>query len=385
MIIGYDAKRAATNFTGLGNYSRYVIDTMAQSCPQYYYHLYIPDTCNEAAYNRLLLRNNVLSILPDTVVGASYKSLWRSWLIKEQLVRDRVNLFHGLSNEIPVGLKNTHVASVVTIHDLIFLRYPSFYKLIDRSIYNAKFAYACRNADRIVAVSQCTKRDIVEFYHIDPDKIDVIYQGCDPIFARNVAESEMLRVRMAYELPDDFILNVGTIETRKNVLLAVKALPMIDEKYHLVIVGRKTSYISEIYKFIKENRLGNRVHFIHDMALSDLPVIYRMSKAFVFPSRYEGFGIPIIEALTSGVPVVAATGSCLEEAGGPASLYVSPDDVEGMAKALQKILSDSSLRAEMINYGREYVSRFDSSLMASALLETYGRVMEMKKRRKSNI
>ena len=239
MIIGYDAKRAATNFTGLGNYSRYVIDTMAQSCPQYYYHLYIPDTCNEAAYNRLLLRNNVLSILPDTVVGASYKSLWRSWLIKEQLVRDRVNLFHGLSNEIPVGLKNTHVASVVTIHDLIFLRYPSFYKLIDRSIYNAKFAYACRNADRIVAVSQCTKRDIVEFYHIDPDKIDVIYQGCDPIFARNVAESEMLRVRMAYELPDDFILNVGTIETRKNVLLAVKALPMIDEKYHLVIVGRK--------------------------------------------------------------------------------------------------------------------------------------------------
>ena len=142
----------------------------------------------------------------------------------------------------------------------------------------------------------------------------------------------------------------------------------------------ETSYISEIYKFIKENRLGNRVHFIHDMALSDLPVIYRMSKAFVFPSRYEGFGIPIIEALTSGVPVVAATGSCLEEAGGPASLYVSPDDVEGMAKALQKILSDSSLRAEMINYGREYVSRFDSSLMASALLETYGRVMEMKKR-----
>ena len=122
------------------------------------------------------------------------------------------------------------------------------------------------------------------------------------------------------------------------------------------------------------------MHFIHDMALSDLPVIYRMSKAFVFPSRYEGFGIPIIEALTSGVPVVAATGSCLEEAGGPASVYVSPDDVEGMAKALQKILSDSSLRAEMINYGREYVSRFDSSLMASALLETYGRVMEMKKR-----
>lgn len=371
MIIGFDAKRAAVNFTGLGNYSRYVIDTLAKCCPQHEIKLYIPKPSDNVAYKKLLHNQNVASVLPDTKIAAMNSSAWRSCCMVSQLRRDKVELFHGLSNEIPLGIGKSGIASVVTIHDVIFRHYPRFYGRIDRNIYDYKFKYACRNADRIIAVSECTKRDICEFYQINPDKIDVIYQGCDSIFAREVPESELERVRLAYNLPDKFILNVGTIESRKNVLLAVKALLLIDEQYSLVIVGRKTAYIHEIYNFIKTHHLEKRVRFIHDMDLTDLPVIYRLSQIFVFPSRYEGFGIPIVEALTSGVPVVAATGSCLEEAGGPASLYVSPDDVEGMATALQQLLSDEKLRRTMIECGHEYVLRFDSVLMASALLESY--------------
>lgn len=375
MIIGFDAKRAAANFTGLGNYSRYVIETMAKCCPQHEMRLYIPKLCNNAAYQRLLRYQNIKTVLPDTRIASVNSSMWRVFGMTSQLRRDKVELFHGLSNEIPFGINKSGIASVVTIHDVIFRHFPEFYKQIDRNIYDHKFGYACRKANRVITVSECTKRDICEIYHINPDKIDVIYQNCNPIFAQDVPESELVRVRMAYNLPEKFILNVGTIEARKNVLLAVKALPLIDKQYNLVIIGRKTAYLNKIISFIRSQRLEKRVHFIHDMDLTDLPTMYRLAQAFVFPSRYEGFGIPIVEALTSGVPVVAATGSCLEEAGGTATLYVSPDDVEGMAAALQQVISDDALRRKMIDCGREYVLQFDSALMASALLETYRKAL----------
>ena len=376
MIIGFDAKRAAANFTGLGNYSRYVIEALSECCPQHEMRLYIPKPYNNAVYNKLLCNQSVVSVLPDTKIASVNSSLWRTCGIVSQLRHDKVDLFHGLSNEIPIRINKSGIASVVTIHDVIFRHFPAFYGRIDRNIYDFKFGYACRNADRVIAVSECTKRDIVDIYQINPDKIDVIYQGCNPVFSREVSESELARVRLAYNLPDKFILNVGTIESRKNVLLAVKALPLIDEQYSLVIVGRQTAYIHEICNFIRTQHLEKRVQFIHDMDLTDLPVIYRLSQAFVFPSRYEGFGIPIVEALTSGVPVVAATGSCLEEAGGPATIYVSPDDIDGMASALQRVLTDDVLRKTMVDSGREYVLRFDSALMVSALLETYRKAME---------
>lgn len=378
MVIGFEAKRAAANYTGLGNYSRYIVDSMAQCCPNQELRLYVPKQYSNVAYQKLLSYSNVKSILPDKKIASLCRPLWRSHGMIDQLRRDGVDLFHGLSNEIPIGIESSGITSVVTIHDLIFLRYPSFYGRIDRNIYNAKFRYACRHANRIVAVSECTKRDIVKFYDIDPDKIDVIYQGCNPIFAKEVSESEVERVRMAYNLPEKYILNVGTIEKRKNVLLAIKALPSIDPEYHMIIIGRKTPYMQEINSFIKSAHLADRVHFIHDMDLTDLPIMYHLAKLFVFPSRYEGFGIPVLEAITAGIPVISATGSCLEEAGGAASIYVDPDNVQEMADAMQRVLSDDALRSKMIEEGKLHTLRFDSALMITSLMETYKKAMESK-------
>lgn len=370
MIIGFDAKRANANFTGLGNYSRFMVDTMATYGNEHKYRMYIPKKCKNALYDSLLNHKNVASILPRSFLMKSCKALWRTFFIKRGLLQDGVQLYHGLSNELPIGLHRTGIRSVVTIHDLIFLRYPQYYHWLDRKIYNYKFKYACRKADRIVAVSECTKRDIVKFYGISPDKIDVVYQGCDPVFAKPVSETEKARVLDAYGLPDHFILSVGTIEERKNLLLAVKAIEQLGD-VHLVAVGKCTPYAEKVKAYVEAHGLGDRVHIIHNLKFGDLPVLYHLATAFVYPSRFEGFGIPIVEALSAGIPVIAATGSCLEEAGGSHSIYVGPDDVAGMAEAMKRVMSDEKLRDEMIEEGKAYVVRFDPKRLADEMNAVY--------------
>ena len=370
MIIGFDAKRANANFTGLGNYSRFMVDTMATYGNEHKYRMYIPKKCKNALYDSLLKHKNVASIQPRSFLMKRCKALWRTFFIKRGLLQDGVQLYHGLSNELPVGIHRTGIRSVVTIHDLIFLRYPQYYHWLDRIIYNYKFRYACRKADRIVAVSECTKHDIVKFYGISPDKIDVVYQGCDPVFAQPVSAEAKARVREAYHLPDQFILSVGTIEERKNLLLAVKAVEQLGD-VHLVAVGKSTAYADKVKEYIEAHGLSDRIHIIHNLKFGDLPVLYHMAEAFVYPSRFEGFGIPIVEALSAGVPVIAATGSCLEEAGGPRSLYVGPDDVAGMAAAMKRVLGDADLRREMIEAGKAYVVRFDPKRLADEMNAVY--------------
>ena len=261
---------------------------------------------------------------------------------------------------------------------MIFLRYPQYYHRLDRIIYNRKFNYACRKADRIVAVSECTKRDIVKFYGISPEKIDVVYQGCDVSFTHPVTEEKKEEVRKKYQLPDHYILNVGSIEERKNILAAVQALPMLPQHIHIVIVGRRTGYTEKVEQFIKDNGLGERVHIISNVPFNDLPAFYQSAEIFVYPSRFEGFGIPIIEALYSGIPVVAATGSavsCLEEAGGPDSIYVNPDDITGLADAFKQIYSNSDKRKNMVEKGREFAKRFSEKQQSEEIINIYKKLI----------
>ena len=188
--------------------------------------------------------------------------------------------------------------------------------MVDRLIYNYKCRYACKHADHIIAVSECTKRDIIHYYGIPADKISVIYQGCSSLYACRIGKDKRKEVMRSYRLPERYILSVGTIEERKNALAIVKALEYLPDELHFVLVGRPTAYIHQLKEFMTKAGLQDRVHFLHGIPSDDLPAIYQSAETFVYPSVYEGFGIPILEALHSGIPVVAATGSCLEEAGG---------------------------------------------------------------------
>jgi glycosyltransferase involved in cell wall biosynthesis len=373
MTIGYDAKRAFLNNTGLGNYSRWLIKAMATLYPDNVYRLYTPKTKE----NQHLL---LLSKLPNTDTkepqGKLLSSWWRTKGIVKDLQKDGVELYHGLSHELPLGIKQSGVKSVLTVHDLIFMRYPQYYGWINRTIYETKLKYACKAADKIVAISQRTKDDLVELLQVDPNKIGVIYQGCDKAFTLNQSDAQKALVRKKYSLPKRYLLTVGTIEERKNLMLLVKALLYTKSSVPLIVVGKPTKYLEAVKKYITSNNLGNRVTFLHEVSFLELPSLYQLATIFVYPSRYEGFGIPVLEALNSGVPVIAATGSCLEEAGGSDSLYINPDDEQDLAKKINKVWNTPALRQQMITKGFDHARNFEEEKLTVQLMELYQNTLQ---------
>lgn len=371
MNIGFDGKRAANNLTGLGNYSRSLIAHLAKYFPQNQYFVYSPGIKNVPQIKAFTETRGVQLKLPQTK-----KLFWRSLGIKSQLIENKIDLYHGLSHELPLGIRNTGIPSIVTIHDLIFIRFPQHYGFLDRFIYKLKTRYACKQANCVIAISEQTKRDIVQLFKTDPDKIEVIYQSCDDSFKSPAIDEMKTLVRKRYHLPDQYILNVGTIEPRKNLLSLIKALKTVDEGYKLVVIGKRTAYFKLIEAEIQKLQLSDRVLFLQNVPFTDLPVIFQMASIFAYPSVYEGFGIPIIEALYSKIPVVAATGSCLEEAGGPSSRYVDPLDHTALANAINDILTDPVLQAEMKEKGMAYVQKFNNEHISKQIMQLYTKTLD---------
>lgn len=384
MRIGFDAKRIVANRTGLGAYGRTLVNDLAaitaDSCEL---RLYAPHGGKADLRNMVNVTQAMSFVYPSHIGDTEHPSLiarirgdhWRSRGIVADLKRDGIDIYHGLSGELPIGIRKAGIKSVVTIHDLIFLRHPEFYKWIDAKIYAWKFRKTLAEADRIIAISECTKRDIMHYGHVDADKIDLIYQSCGAYFKQQVSEQVIQSAKAKYNLPERYIINVGTIEKRKNILLAVKALHHLPEEIALVIIGRHTPYAAKVTQYVKEHALDRRVIILNEMPNTDLPVLYQGAEVCVFPSRYEGFGIPIIEAIQSGLPVVACTGSCLEEAGGPHNIYVNPDDAEGMARGVIMSLRGNKDREERISKSKEYIRRFENSNVAAQVLGVYEKLL----------
>lgn len=373
MIIGFDGKRAVLNFTGLGNYSRFIISALNRNFPDNKYKIFTPKA-RQSAELESMMRGNCSILLPQSFLDRKFPSLWRTKRITADLKREGVELYHGLSNEIPVGIEESGIKSVVTVHDLIFLRYPEYYKPIDRKIYDRKFRSAAERCNRVIAISECTKRDLVSFYGIPAGKIDVVYQGFHPIFATAPGEREKLEIKKMYSLPERFILCVGTVEERKNLMLLAEALRMLPEDIHLVAAGRRTPYADRVEKYCAEKGVAKRLHIIEGVPFRLLPALYSLASAFAYPSRFEGFGIPIIEALQTGIPVLAATGSCLEEAGGDGALYVNPDDADAAAAALERLLYDSVLADKLKAAGTEQIKKFSPEKIADGVNGVYMKV-----------
>lgn len=374
-MIGFDAKRIVANGTGLGSYGRTLVNSIGPLLPDNKLVLYAPDKGRDDLRGQMARRDNVAFAYPSHGYLRIMRDYWRTRGIVGDLRRDGVGIFHGLSGELPRGLRKSGVCGVVTIHDLIFMRHPEYYNYIDTKIYTQKFYATLREAERIIAISECTKRDILHYGDFPAERIDVVYQSCAPRFTTISDEEEQSNVRKKYSLPQCYMLNVGTIERRKNVLLAVKALSSLPDEVCLVIVGRPTKYADEVRRYASTHSLNHRVIMLHGVPDSDLAAIYQQARCFVYPSRYEGFGIPIIEAAMSGLPVIAATGSCLEEAGGDASLYVDPDDVEGMAMCAGKFVYDDDCRAKSMEATREHVRRFENADTARQVINVYEKAL----------
>jgi glycosyltransferase involved in cell wall biosynthesis len=312
--------------------------------------------------------------MPETTLDRLFPSIWRSWSVIDQLKSRQVNLFHGLSNELPFGIGKSSIRSVVTIHDLIFLRYPSYYSLIDRIIYQYKVRRACSEADTVVATSNQTKNDLIEFLSVPANKIDVVYQSCDNQFKAQVIGEQKEKVKIKYGLPEQFILSVGTIEKRKNLIAVIDAMMQLPN-VNLVVVGRKTAYYDQVSERIAKHGLTERVQFLHEVDFSDLPAIYQLAELLVYPSEFEGFGIPILEGMYSQIPVITTKGGCFEEVGGAAAKYVEFGNVQMLAEAIEEVLSSSGLKVEMVEKGIVQSAKFTNEEQAKHLRDIYEKAL----------
>ena len=379
MNIGFDAKRAYHNRTGLGHYSRTLVNSLSQYYPEHQYYLFNPKQSSLFK----LVANNIHEILPENFAGKLFPSAWRSSWVKKDLQRFHIDLYHGLSHEIPIGIQHTGIKSVVTIHDLVHERYPEQYNPVDTKIYTKKFRNACQHAQKVIATSRQTKEDIIEFYKTPEEKIVVCYQSCNPAFGIRISEEEKKQITEKYSLPRKFFLYVGSIIERKNLLNICKALFVLREELDipLVVIGDGSKYKKQVKDYVMQNGLGKKVIFLSDNALAksspsfqsaiDFPAIYQSAIAMIYPSFFEGFGIPVLEALWSRLPVITSSVSCLPEVGGDAAYYVNPNNAEEIAAGMKQINKDNILAEEMRERGWQQAQKFSPQKCAEEVMNVY--------------
>lgn len=366
MKIGFDAKRLFQNNTGLGNYSRTLVHNLHHFYPGEEIFLYAPKkVVNDRT--RPFLDDDYHIVVPQgpTRLG------WRSMGVVRAMKHDRIDLYHGLSHELPVGIRQAHIPSVVTIHDLLYKYFPMDFPVVDRFIYHTKFRFACENADSIIAISEATRADIIRHYGTDPARIRVIYQTVSPVFYTTPPEDVIQATRAAYDLPAQFILNVGSVIRRKNLEVLVRALALIpaEKRLPLVIVGDGSGYLEYIEDLIAELRLPEYIIRIKAPSPDTLNALYRLAMITVYPSLMEGFGLPVLESVICGTPVITSRRSSLTEAGGDIAHYIGGEDAEELKEKILTVLSSSGKPDPAKVAG--HIARFDPGLLTRQLHDLY--------------
>jgi len=281
------------------------------------------------------------------------------------------DLFHATEHLLP-RLKGAR--TVLTVHDLIFLLFPEYHLPLNKWFLNRFMPLFVRRADAIIAVSQCTKDDLIRHYAVPSEKIAVVYEGVDARFQPVTDLDALAQVQARYGLPERYILSVGTIEPRKNLttlLEAYRTLRAQGSELKLVIVGKKGWLYEGFFRRLRELGLEGEVVLPGFVLDGDLPALYSAAELFVFPSLYEGFGLPPLEAMACGTPVIASNASSLPEVVGEAGVLIDPRDVSGLAEAMRRVLTDERLREEMQIKGLERAKQFTWGRAAAMTLEVY--------------
>ncbi|MBB6369880.1 glycosyltransferase family 4 protein [Chryseobacterium shigense] len=361
MKIAFDAKRFFHNTSGLGNYSRDLVRILSQYYPENEYLLLNKNSSE---------RGRQIQEQPNVkFVQTSKGNLSRQLKMGKDAQKEGADIFHGLSGELPLKWGKEPIRKIVTIHDLIFMRYPQYYSFFDRKIHLWKFKKAAVSADKIIAISEQTKKDIITYLKVPESKIEVIYQGCHKAFKEQQSDECIQSVKDKFNLPERYILNVGTIEDRKNLLNIVKGIS--GTEIPLVVVGRKTNYYKKVEAFIRKNKMEKHVLFLEGVSMDELAVIYKLADIFVYPSFFEGFGIPVIEALFSKTVTITSNASCLPEAGGKDSLYIDPANYSDIGAKIRFLWENESERKRRAEKSFEFVQKFNDEPIAKQLMELY--------------
>ncbi len=367
MKIGFDAKRAFQNHTGLGNYARTLTRNLKTYYPEEQFFYFTPD--KQAAYSHLYASDSIIA-------PSGNNPLWRSFGINRDIRKSGIDLFHGLSNELPIGINKTGVPSVVTIHDVIFDIVKEDFPWHDRFIYRMKTNMCIRESSKIIAISEATKHDLINRFKADPDKIKVIYQTIDGQFNQQSRPADQLAlIKKEYNLPEQFLLYVGALMKRKNILRMIQAWERLPEanKIPLLIFGSGNQYKLQLEKYIHSKNLHKWVQLRLPVPFHHLPMLYQLSASVIYPSLYEGFGLPVLEALASGSKVVTSSVSSMPEAGGDLPVYVQPDNIDSIADGIIRSLEHS--RPDPVKVS-EHLRQFNGAVLTEQIMNLYLEVSE---------
>lgn len=348
MKIGFDAKRYYHNHTGLGNYSRTIVNGLQEFCPDVECQLF------------------------------DEKALTRTFTLGRKAAKNDCALLHGLSNELPTDAKHCDIPTIVTMHDVAWRTFPQMYHWIDRQLYDWKYGRSCREATRVIAISESTRRDVVNIYGVPEERVKVIYQPVQRLFYTPMPHDKAAElVSKHLDLPADrqYILNVGSINSRKNLLGLVKALERIPRENRplLLVVGNGREYKQEVLRYVVQHGLQQDVRIetgIRDNTV--LQALYTRALLMAYPSHYEGFGLPVVEAALQHCPVLTSDVSSLPEAAGPGALLCNPADTDSIYERLTELIDHPDEAQRLATVAEDYARQhFDPKKLTIQLYNYY--------------
>lgn len=297
---------------------------------------------------------------------------WEQTVLPRKLASLKPDLLHGLAYALPIGWSGP---GVVTIYDLSFLRFPDAFKPANRIYLTATTRATARRARRILTISEHARRDIVRLLSVPEQRVDVTYPAADERY-RPLPNREVEAFRVARALPESFVFALGTLEPRKNLVGLLQAYARLPRpRPPLYVAGGAGWRFSPIFDTVRQLHLAEDVHWLGYVPEDELPLWYNAARLFAFPSLYEGFGLPVLEAMACGTPVITSTAASLPEVGGKAAVLVPPLDTERIAHEMERILDDSQLRTEMRAAGRIQASRFSWRAMTDKTINAYARAV----------
>lgn len=372
MKIAVDALTAKSFYHGMGIYIFNLLKRMIQVAEDHKFIVYKkPDV-----FSDFTITNDKVQI--NNIKGSrSLRILWEYTLLPASLKHEKVDVFWGPSNFLPPAKS---CKFIVTIHDLSAFTYAQTYPFIRRRYYQYIISKATQRADFIITDSESSKQDLIKYFSIPDDKVIVIYCGIDEIFQPVESQDVILNVKQKYKLPAEFIFTLGVLEPKKNTERLIKAYARLKDTFkdipHLVVGGsKKYGWKNEkIFQLVNSLKLNDLVLFTGAIDHKDLPVVYSAAELFVLPSLYEGFGLPVIEAMACGTPVVTSNTSSLPEIAGNAAVLVNPYNVLEIADVISLILYDENKKQEMIKNGFENIKRFNWEKAATELISVFEKV-----------
>jgi len=359
MLIGIDASRAiAAQATGTEYYSRHLIRALIDAAPDRRFRLYFNRPPHGDAYRAPHVEHRIIP----------FPRLWTHVRLSMDVTRHPPDVLYVPAHVLPIAHPRR---SVVTIHDLGYLHFPEAHPRAQRLYLDLSTRWNARASARIVADSRATKDDLVRHYGAPPDKIAVVHPGVEPS-ARRVEDSERIQsVKSRYGVEGEYLLFLGTLQPRKNLARLIEAFARSsDRERKLVIAGKKGWLIDDLPGQVERHGLGRRVIFAGYVPDEHKAALLSGATALVFPSLYEGFGFPVLEAMACGAPVICSRTSSLPETAGDAALFVDPLDVDAIASAIDRLTSDAALRWKLIARGYIQSSRFTWQTCAKRVLET---------------